>query len=264
MVYGDEGALASLDVATREGKLTNEIYVRSAERTRWEVVSHGVERISGEGISLSGGGKRASGPLAVRSVVWAQLRVRDKPNAQHVFVMNTHFTGGRFEDQYYLQELAQERHAQVTRAMQPFKARARPGGQDVGVLIGDFNATTRYAKGGPMQKYFEGAIASSEGVIADAAKLGLSAEETEARFATYMVSPFAAIAEEGWRMAYDPVMVGATSAFGQTIDHMATSQVCDARVEKLYTTNQRFGGGPPDTSIPLTDHNAVKVTFTTQ
>ena len=62
-------------------------------------------------------------------------------------------------------------------------------------------------------------------------------------------------------MAYSPLEVGATSAFGQTVDHVAMSRSCPTRVEKYFTTNQRFGSGPPDTDLPLTDHNAVKVTI---
>merc|ERR1719446_796946 len=76
-----------------------------------------------------------------------------------------------------------------------------------------------------------------------------------------MLSPFAAIQAQGWLLAYGRE-VGITSGFGHLIDHMATSravQVKSSRVDHL--TNQKFGNKPPDTDLPLTDHNSVTTVF---
>merc|ERR1712070_567727 len=76
-----------------------------------------------------------------------------------------------------------------------------------------------------------------------------------------MLSPFTAIQQQGWSLAYGPE-VGVTSGFGHLIDHMATNRpmrVASAQVS--YLTNQKFGNKPQDTDLPLTDHNSVKTVF---
>ena len=109
-----------------------------------------------------------------------------------------------------------------------------------------------------MHKYYEQGIKTSEGVQRDAQEVGLDEEEMVKRFKEYMISPFAAVREEGWKMAYDPLQVGPTSAYGQTVDHVATSRVCTTRVEKFLMTNQRFAKSE-SAPIVLTDHNAIKI-----
>lgn len=68
---------------------------------------------------------------------------------------------------------------------------------------------------------------------------------------------------KGWHFAYDQETVGATSAFGHLIDHVATSAPLEQerRPEVRFLTNQKFGGKPPDTDLVVTDHNAVQVAF---
>ena len=76
-----------------------------------------------------------------------------------------------------------------------------------------------------------------------------------------MLSPFEAIQKQGWSLAYG-AEVGISSSFGHLIDHMAMShplKVASAKVS--YLTNQKFGKGPLDTDLPLTDHNAVRAVF---
>jgi len=258
MVYGNTEAIKSLDESTRRAKLTNEIYVRHG-CVRWELVDAGVELISSNTV-LKGGGGRMEGKLAPRSVAWVQLKKTGEPKAPGVFVLCTHLTGGRFEDQYYLQSLQSERAKQIPRAMEPFYQRCEQR-KDLGVLVGDFNAMPTYDREGGIHKYYEGAIMSSEGVQHDAREAGLDDEQMIERFEHYVTSPFTAIAEKGWKLAYNPQQVGPTSSYGETVDHVATSRVCTTHVKKFFMTNQRFGTGEPDTDLVLSDHNAVKVTI---
>mmetsp|Transcript_93812 Transcript_93812/g.236407 ORF Transcript_93812/g.236407 Transcript_93812/m.236407 type:complete len:180 (-) Transcript_93812:209-748(-) len=177
--------------------------------------------------------------------------------------MCTHISGGRFEDQYFVQQLAEERYQQTKQCNDFFHLR-RPGAQasDVGILVGDFNATEAYSASGPMNAYFKFGIAGSEGVWSDAESVGISTQEDlESSFKTYMVSPFKALKEFGWTLAYGEE-VGVTSAFGHLIDHMALSRPVPVEsAEVIYLTNQKVKGKSADTDVVVTDHNAVKVSF---
>mmetsp|Transcript_87707 Transcript_87707/g.168217 ORF Transcript_87707/g.168217 Transcript_87707/m.168217 type:complete len:408 (+) Transcript_87707:98-1321(+) len=257
MVYADDQALRGCDPADHQMLLCNQIYVR--QELSWSVADCGVEQISSD-LHLTGCAGRSHGKLAVRSMAWLKLRSATGP---FVYIMCTHITGGRFEDQYFAQQLSNERRLQTKRALNFFHKQVKPSSDDIGILVGDFNATTEYSEDGPMHGYFKAAIANSPGVKADALAAGLQDEqEIEELFKTYMVSPFTAIEEHGWTLAYDQTQVGPTSGFGHLVDHMATSRPLEVvSAEPVHFTNQKFGNKPKDTTLPLTDHNAVKTVF---
>lgn len=260
MVYGDPTTLAACEEKSHCMLLCNQIYRR--RDSGFEVLDHGVIQISTD-LALAGGGGRAEGKLAIRSMAWVKVRARavgGQPG-RCAYVLNTHLTGGRFEDQYFVQQLAEERVRQPDRIISFFNEKAQEG--DVGILLGDFNATAEWTHNGPMHGYYKFAIANSKGVQADAAVAELGAEPLEDKFKDYMVSPFKSIgAKNGWTFAYGQNEVGATSGFGHLIDHMAMNiplQVLSATL--IHLTNQKVGNKPKDTEIPLTDHNSVKCVF---
>jgi len=262
MVYGDEATLGLCDKANHSQLLCNQIYRRKG--SSWQVADAGVIQISSD-LQLSGGDGRATGALAVRSMAWVKAKSQSDARQGQlgaVCLMCAHLTGGRFEDQYFVQQLAKERSGQTDRILAYFQQQLKNDDDDIGILVGDFNATTEYHAAGPMAGYFKGAIANSSGVQADASAKELQPEELENAFQEYMTSPFKSIASHKWMMAYDQAAVGVTSSFGHLIDHMALSRplkkVC---AEVLHLTNQKFGNQPSDTDLPLTDHNAVKAVF---
>lgn len=257
MVYSDADALRAVVGTVREKLLVNELYLKVD--SNWEVLNTGVHQVSSN-VELDGSDGRVAGPLAVRTVVWAELRPRSSMTLRSsVFVLNMHLSGGRFEDQFFVQYLSAERRMQVERAIGLFK-RLSKSRHDLGILVGDFNATEEYVAKGPMQNYFMAAIAKSQGVQADASAQSLSSDELEKLFKEYLIAPFTALSASGWHLAYTEEQVGATSAFGHLIDHMATSREIPSVAQRLIATNQKF---PPsnDTEVPITDHNAVKTTF---
>lgn len=200
MVYGDPPTLKICKEAYHDELLCNQIYLRFD--SEWKVLDQGVLATTSD-LQLAGGGGRAEGKLAIRSMVWVKLQV--KPETQHVYVMCTHITGGRFEDQYFIQQLKQERINQLDRMLSWFE-KDRPDKKlnDVGILLGDFNATMEYLSDGPMHGYFKASIGSSSGVKEDIERLGLPADEiqTEDQFQMYMISPFDAISSHEWNMVY--------------------------------------------------------------
>lgn len=201
-----------------------------------------------------------TGILAIRSMVWVQMRKKDSTPC--TYVMCTHITGGRFEDQYFVQQMAEERKLQLDRIISFFNNR-RGSPDDVGIIVGDFNATSVYTSTGAMHDYYKAMISTSSGVQADAVTASLdSGEELEAHFKDYMISPFTAISAHGWTFAYDRQQVGYTSGFGHCIDHMAMSRPLHVHsTEVIHLTNQKFGNKPKDAEVVLTDHNSVKCAF---
>lgn len=256
MVYDHKVTLDAISERARDELLVNELYVRDANLA-WEVVDHGVVRTSSK-LSLVGG-ENVSGPLAARSVVWARFRPRGCPDVPAAIVLNTHISGGRFEDQFFVQQLAEERRLQVDRALDVFEQVRGP--KDLGILVGDFNATTDDRAAGPVGGYFRSAIRSSVRVQEDARAARIGDGDLEAKFRDYMAAPFEALERHSWKLAYSQDEVGPTSAFGHCVDYMAMSRLVQARANVFETTRQRFGGGEPDTGLQLTDHNAVKVVF---
>lgn len=255
MVYHDQPTLRACPPELHDELLCNEIYVR--HDSSWRVVKSGIQKISSD-LQLAGGGSRAQGKLAVRSMVWVKLYKQDCPV---VYVMCTHITGGRFEDQYFVQQLAEERRKQPERILDFFDQRENPMADDLGILLGDYNATDRYDPEGPMHGYYKASIKSSEGVQADASAADLNEVALEDSFKEYMISPFQAIAKRNWFFAYSQDTVDfVTSGFGHLIDHMATNRRLEAKAEVVYMTNQKFKPHK-DTDLPLTDHNSVKVVF---
>ena len=181
-----------------------------------------------------------------------------------VCVMCTHLSGGRFEDQYFVQQLERERYSQIKRCIKFFHTmrRLKPD-VDVGILVGDFNATEAYTVDGPMNAYFKSAITTSQGVWLDAKSDAVETEEAlEVKFKRYMVSPFEALKDYGWLLAYDEEEVGATSAFGHLVDYMAVStRVVTDRPRRVILTDEKVKGKQTDTEKPTTDHNAVITAF---
>mmetsp|Transcript_69654 Transcript_69654/g.182618 ORF Transcript_69654/g.182618 Transcript_69654/m.182618 type:complete len:421 (-) Transcript_69654:409-1671(-) len=256
MVYSDAVALQACDPAVHDKLLCNQIYLRQG--SAWKQIDQGVMQISSDH-ELLGSNGRAQGKLAVRSVVWTKLH-KAGGGASDVLVLNTHISGGRFEDLYFAQQLEKERELQPQRCMSLFKEKTT--GDDVGILVGDFNATTQYNNGGAMHCYFKFSIANSDGVKVDVSSLPDTREASkEELFAQYMVSPFHAIEKRGWTLAYGEE-IGITSAFGHVVDHMATSRPLEVVSTKLHLlTNQKVGQKPKDVDVPVTDHNAVTTVF---
>jgi len=259
MVYSDETALNTCPPELRDELLCNQIYLRTG--SDWLVEGRGAERVSSM-TNLHGGEGRSQGPLAMRSMAWVKLR-RTGRQGRAVFVMCTHLTGGRFEDQYYMQQLAKERREQPIKCASFFShRRPNPQKDDIGMLIGDFNALPEYAADGPMHAYFKAGIANSKGVELDAKQKGVNTvQDLEEHFKNYMTSPFKALKDLDWTFAYGPE-VGATSRFGHLIDHIALSTPVEVlKAEVQHLTNQLFSSAKPDTDLVLTDHNAIRVTF---
>jgi len=259
MVYGDEPTLKACDQSTHYDFLCNQIYMRKG--SDWKIADSGAMQISRD-LQLAGGGGRLTGKLAIRSMVYVRLRHKACPDLT-CFVICAHITGGRFEDQYFVQQLAEERKLQIQKIISFFNNRKDPKVDDVGILVGDFNATSVYTSDGAMHGYYKFAIASSEGVKSDAKVANVKNEdELEDLFKAYMISPFTAISAQGWTFAYDRQQVGYTSGFGHCIDHMAMNRPLQVnKTEVSYLTNQKFGNLKPDCDLPLTDHNAVKSVF---
>jgi endonuclease/exonuclease/phosphatase family metal-dependent hydrolase len=254
MVYGDAPTLKACDESLHQELLCNQIYIRQG--SLWQLEDSGVLKISSDLDLHCDTGKRANGKLATRSMVWVKVR---KGTLPAVYVMCTHITGGRFEDQYFVQHLVEERYDQLQRIFAFFeKSRPSPKADDIGILLGDFNATHTYVPGGPMSGYFKSAIVNSEGVQADAKEAKVS--DLEEQFKNYMLSPFKAIDKCGWNCAYGEEL-GVTSGFGHLIDHMVTNRKLESSAQVIYLTNQKFGNKPKDTTLPLTDHNSVKAVF---
>jgi endonuclease/exonuclease/phosphatase family metal-dependent hydrolase len=258
MVYGDAATLRGCKEEFHNELLCNQIYMR--RDSKWLVIDSGVRQISTD-LQLVGGGGRAQGKLAQRSMVWVRVR-RSGATGPTVFIMNSHITGGRFEDQYFVQQLSEERFCQPERIIRFFeKERPNPEDDDVGIFLGDFNATADYVPGGAMAGYFKASIAGSQGVQADADAGNVQGSDLEEHFKSYMISPFTSIKRHGWSFAYGEE-VGITSGFGHLIDHMAMSRPLKVLSSKvIYLTNQKFGNKKPDTDLPLTDHNSVKTVF---
>lgn len=257
MVYGDGPTLQMCDTAVHNSLLCNQIYMRSG--CGWEILDRGAQKVSSD-LELVGGEGRAQGTLATRSMVWVKVK-KAQTSGPCVYVMCTHITGGRFEDQYFVQQLAQERYHQPERIIQFYDNRPNAKDDDVGILLGDFNATTEYTIDGPMHGYFKAGIQSSPGVQKDAESIGYDADQLSQHFKKYMISPFTAIESFGWTFAYDQAKVGVTLGFGHLIDHMAMSRaVTVVAAEVIYLTNQKFGKSK-DTDVVLTDHNSVRTVF---
>lgn len=258
MVYCDEAALGGCKKDSHDELLCNQFYIRRG--SLWQVEDRGAEQIS-SALELTGGGNRVQSPLAVRSMVWLKLR-KSRTSGASVYVMCTHITGGRFEDQYFVQKLMHERRRQPERCDEFFRRRPNPHPDDLGILVGDFNATEEYTCDGPMHCYFKCGIANSPGVLADAEAAGIKTEQDlEDHFKAYMISPFRALRDKGWTFAYGDE-VGVTSSFGHLIDHMALSRPVPVEsVEVIPLTNQKFNRSAADTDLVITDHNAVKLTL---
>jgi endonuclease/exonuclease/phosphatase family metal-dependent hydrolase len=256
MVYGDANTLKICPERYHHELLCNQIYLR--KDSLWELVDSGSMQISSD-LDLHGGGKRAEGKLAIRSMVWVKL---SRPSLPEVYVMCTHISGGRFEDQYFVQRLSEERKQQLERIVAFFESRPGAKTHDVGILVGDYNATLDYEPGGPMSGYFNSAVKGSEGVLSDAKEANLSSDQKlEELFKDYMLSPFTTIKQHNWCHAYGKE-IGITSGFGHLIDHMVTNRKVESlSAEVLYLTNQKFGNKKKDTELPLTDHNSVKTAF---
>eukprot|EP00747_Dinoflagellata_sp_TGD_P130143 gnl/TRDRNA2_/TRDRNA2_174789_c2_seq10.p1 gnl/TRDRNA2_/TRDRNA2_174789_c2~~gnl/TRDRNA2_/TRDRNA2_174789_c2_seq10.p1 ORF type:complete len:291 (-),score=30.58 gnl/TRDRNA2_/TRDRNA2_174789_c2_seq10:868-1740(-) len=200
MVYWHQATLKNISESDARKLLINELYIRD-DCVDWEVQECGILQTSSD-LELDGRDTdRISGHLAIRTAAWARLRAKNAHDDDpKVWVLNTHLTGGRFEDQFYLQQLTKERYEQSVKIMNFFESRAKEG--DTGIMVGDFNATTNYSPGGPMHGYFASGIVTSTGVQYDTSALGIEESMLEEHFKQYMVSPFRAIDEKQWRFCY--------------------------------------------------------------
>lgn len=274
MLYSDAEQLKGVDEATRDRLLVNELYVRvdaehkGSSPNEWDPIDWGVERTSAS-IPLNHrhaqegtDDESSQWDLAQRSVVWVKLRHRTRPHGPFVYVLNTHLTSGAKEDQHYLKPaMNSERRRQVVQCLEVFERKAQSSKGDLGVLVGDFGAAPEDAPEGPRKAYFTSSIATSAIMREEALQMGLTREELERRFKAYHCSPFAALAEHDWHLAYNQAQVGPTSDLGDLVDHMATSRSVPVSVKVFPTTNQRTGNHPAITQVPLSDHNFVKATF---
>lgn len=161
-------------------------------------------------------------PLAVRSVAWVQLRHVSTLDGPFVYVFNTQLSGNAIEEQLFSTAvIARARAEQVETALSAMQSKA--GIKDLVIFAGDLGVNT--------------------GADKDA----------------YEPSHFAVLAERGWTPVYGLDQVGPTSKSGHLVDHMITNRTTPATVKVFATTNQ--DGELPVTDTPLSDHNAVKATF---
>mmetsp|Transcript_132101 Transcript_132101/g.240362 ORF Transcript_132101/g.240362 Transcript_132101/m.240362 type:complete len:947 (+) Transcript_132101:197-3037(+) len=273
MLYNDIGILKGVDEKAFDKLLVNELYIRdqaepkgTAGGSEWEAIDCGVERTSAS-IPLDHRpgyeGSEAHSTqwdLAQRSVVWVKLRHRTRRNGPFVYVLNTQLTSGVLEDQFFLKPaLSSERRRQVQQCLEVFKSRSADG--DLGILVGDFGAAPEDAPDGPRKEYFSSTVSTSAIMREEALQMGLPLDEVEQRFKAYHCSPFEALVENDWRLAYSQAQVGPTSNLGDLVDHMATSRAVPVSVKVFPTTNQKKGDHPAITQVPLSDHNFVKATF---
>jgi len=141
------------------------------------------------------------------------------------------------------------------------------GPRDVGVVVGDFNASVEVpgAEIGPTRRYFDKSIAGTETLKHDAAKRSLAEGQIWEKFRDYMMVPFTVLEKNGWNLAYDEARVGASSKFGHLVDYMATSNSKALKlsaVERLLACKSAVPHGDGDAEVPITDHHGIKATFT--
>jgi len=257
MVYDDPVGLEAVPVASHGRLVVNELYMRY-QGTEWEVVETGVEQISSD-VVLGRAGTGVSGPIAVRSAAWVRLRSRLAQEGPFALVINTQITGGPFEDQFFVGQLAEERRLQSERLLEVFSLRGSEG--DLGIIVGDFRAAAEDAADGYVHNYFETCIRNMGRVRDDAASTNAPIEDLEPRLRDYMHSPFATLRKNGWKLAYSHANIGATSQSGILVDHMAISRDVPVLAEVVPTTNPRGPSAKAVTHTPISDHNAVKASF---
>eukprot|EP00931_Biecheleriopsis_adriatica_P094029 TRINITY_DN67735_c0_g1_i1.p1 TRINITY_DN67735_c0_g1~~TRINITY_DN67735_c0_g1_i1.p1 ORF type:complete len:556 (-),score=95.02 TRINITY_DN67735_c0_g1_i1:14-1681(-) len=238
-------------------QITNQLYIK--ESSPWEAVDQGAELISSKMLLKHHAYKYKPCHLPLRTVVWVKLKPKKRAHDEgpSVVVLNTHVSGGRYEDPCFLQRLTEERRKQPERAIAVFQREAGP--RDAGILVGDFNAPAQVAESSCRQ-YFQSKIASVPTVQTDRAAQNLSEDAAFAKFKDYMAAPFATLGDHGWKLTYDESEVGPTSTYGHLVDHMAVSdagRIKAQRSERLLTCKTPGEQVP----LPITDHNAVKVTF---
>ena len=219
MTYHKQEALKCYKKDQSHKLLCNQVYLR--KDSQWEVKDFGVEQIS-SALELAGGGGRKTAQLAVRSMCWLTLGRTDFPRTA-VCVMCTHLSGGRFEDQYFVQQLERERYSQIERCIDVFRRiRHRQADVDVGILVGDFNATEAYT----------------------------------------VDAPFDALMDNKWLLAYDKEQIQATSSCGPFGDYMAVSKwVVTGRPQRVILSDQKVKGKQTAMEEPTTNRNAVITPF---
>lgn len=260
--------------------ITNQLYLRS--ESAWEAVARGAEVISSKMMLVHEAYKGKPCYMPVRTAVWTKLqpKLRHSGDGPAIMVLNAHLTGGRYEDQCFLQRLTQERKRQAERVLKIY-TRER-GARDAGIFVGDFNASaedTRTSAEDPTVVYFNSVIWRTNTVKANAKKQGLSEEGAKKSFFEYMSAPFVVVRDHGWTFAYNEEQIGSTSTFGHLVDHMAVSDsthisvlakervlTCKSPPEQQAAPAMEQHGEPTQehpTVLGLSDHNGVKVTFGT-
>ena len=248
MIYHDQEALETCRRDQSHKPLCNQVYMRTD--SKWKVEASGVEQIS-SALELAGGGGRKTGWLAVRSMCWLVLSRHDSSKPA-VCVMYSHLSGGRLEDQYFVQQLERERYSQIERCIVFYHTmRRRKQNVALGILVGDFNATRTYTVDDPMKAYFKSAITTSQGVWLDARSHHVETEEAlEHKFERYIVSPFEALNDWNWLLPYDEEEDEATSVFGHPVDYMAVSSgVVTNRPRRVILNDEKVNGKQTDTAV---------------
>ena len=260
MIYHNQETLDTCRRDQSHELLVNQVYI--AEASPWKVDESGVTQIS-KTLKLAGGCGRESRWLEVRSMCWVILKKPDS-STPAVCVMNTHLSGGRLEDQYFVQQLEQERYSQVERCIEFFlEKRCHKQSIALGVLVGDFNAPRTYTVDGRMSDYFKSAIRTSQGVWMDARPHNVETEEAlQDEFKRYIVSPFKALTDWHWRLPYQEEKDGTTSAFGHPVNYMAVSRkVVTDRPQRVILNNEKVKGKQTDTQKSTTHQAALITSF---
>ena len=256
MVYNDNNVKESIYSTTYESHLFNAIFIHREVKLNYNILDKGYSRISST-LNLDGSSGRSSGILAYRSVVW--IRIQDKNTGQTYLICNTHISGGRFEDLYFLQllESGNERTKQIERVIEI--ANQNKDSDDIIIFMGDFNATPNYTNPS-MVSYWKHVISNNEGVRKDAIKFNIKDDtELESKFMEHMIGPLRVLEVKGWYMLYNEEDVGATSAFGHCIDWMASNKPIPVKIKKMILCKQMFDKNAEKPDIVLTDHNPVVI-----
>eukprot|EP00927_Polykrikos_kofoidii_P072428 TRINITY_DN68547_c0_g1_i1.p1 TRINITY_DN68547_c0_g1~~TRINITY_DN68547_c0_g1_i1.p1 ORF type:complete len:876 (+),score=189.72 TRINITY_DN68547_c0_g1_i1:315-2942(+) len=271
VVYGNVEALSMIPENRHDNLSVNEIYVRDG--SPWEVAYSGVAPISTDLFLEHTGGDSQDGeagceywPLAIRTVVWGKF-VRRAQSGPHMraFVFCSRLSGGGFEDQFFLKQIADERQQQVERILKVAAGQAGPG--DLCVLVGDFGGAlpedaTRELLGSSLDAVLAGPSAQAQ---VDQTHNAMGFEEMQRRFRTYAVAPLVALRTRGWHtLPCDRAPLG---AFGH--DHpgvrpaayVATSQAITIKPQAAVATSWRREVWPRVCDSGYVDRGIAKVTL---
>tara|TARA_B100001094_G_C18160845_1_gene789234 strand:+ start:540 stop:2195 length:1656 start_codon:yes stop_codon:yes gene_type:complete len=228
--------------------LGNSIYINQNSSWKFVPQSHKFTRINSDEITTN------YGPLCGRCVVSAKFQ----KNNETVKILNTHFTGGRFEDESMKNDdMASERGLQLKKCLDEFEDGIK------NILVGDFNATAYYE--GPMEGYYNMLRENNDNLK------GYEDLKKEV-FKKYIMSPFIQLSNNTKGKIIYTKLDGPTSQFGQIVDYFITSHNINiSNLNRIRLVNKYHPAAEKwDTDDPLkndapntmmADHNAVKITF---